>query len=102
MGTPACVKKYAKSSGKSESTLNKVYKRGQGAFFSSGSRPGQSSHSWGCGRVRIFATGKGGARKADSDLIRGKKKKKNMQLGGAVSRGNGIVMKNRLKKTRMM
>ena len=30
MGTPACVKKYAKSSGKSESTLNKVYKRGQG------------------------------------------------------------------------
>ena len=102
MGTPACVKKYAKSSGKSESTLNKVYKRGQGAFFSSGSRPGQSSHSWGCGRVRSFATGKGGARKADSDLIRGKKKKKNMRLGGAVSRGNGIVMKNRLKKTRMV
>ena len=79
MGTPACVKKYAKSSGKSESTLNKVYKRGQGAFFSSGSRPGQSSHSWGCGRVSSFATGKGGARKADSDLIRGNKKKKNMQ-----------------------
>ena len=102
MGTPACVKKYAKSSGKSESTLNKVYKRGQGAFFSSGSRPGQSSHSWGCGRVRSFATGKGGARKADSDLIKGKKKKKKMQFGGAVSRGNGIVMKNRLKKTRMM
>ena len=70
MATPACVKKYAKSSGKSVSTLNKVYKRGQGAYFSSGSRPGQSSHSWGCGRVRSFATGKGGARKADADLLK--------------------------------
>ena len=82
MGTPACVKKYAKSSGKSESTLNKVYKRGQGAYFSSGSRPGQSSHSWGCGRVRSFATGKGGARKADKDLLKGGKKKKKMTKGG--------------------
>tara|TARA_R100000734_G_C3305651_1_gene96145 strand:+ start:544 stop:957 length:414 start_codon:yes stop_codon:yes gene_type:complete len=82
MGTPACVKKYAKSSGKSEATLNKVYKRGQGAYFSSGSRPGQSSHSWGCGRVRSFATGKGGARKADKDLLKGGKKKKKMAKGG--------------------
>ena len=79
---PACVKKYAKSSGKSISTLMKVYKRGQGAYFSSGSRPGQSSHSWGCGRVRSFATGKGGARKADKDLLRGGKKKKKMNKGG--------------------
>ena len=36
-GTPACVKKHAKSSGKSVSTLNKVYKRGLGAYYSSGS-----------------------------------------------------------------
>ena len=82
---PACVKKYAKSSGKSTSTLMKVYKRGQGAYFSSGSRPGQSSHSWGCGRVRSFATRKGGARKADKDLLRGGKKKKKMDTGGAAS-----------------
>jgi hypothetical protein len=72
--TPACVKKYAKSSGKSTSTLMKVYKRGMGAYYSSGSRPGQSPQSWGCGRVRSFATGKGGARKADKDLLKGKKK----------------------------
>jgi len=130
MGTPACVKKYAKSSGKSTSTLNKVYKRGQGAYFSSGSRPGQSSHSWGCGRVRSFATGKGGARKADKDLLKGGKKKKMagggkfpdfskdgkitqkdilmgkgvipkpMQAGGAFSRGCGAVMPNRKRKTK--
>jgi|TARA_R100000482_G_scaffold55405_1_gene19850 hypothetical protein len=84
MATPACVKKYAKSSGKSVSTLNKVYKRGQGAYFSSGSRPGQSSHSWGCGRVRSFATGKGGARKADADLLGKKKKRTKKSMGGGV------------------
>ena len=85
MATPACVKKYAKSSGKSTSTLNKVYKRGQGAYFSSGSRPGQSSHSWGCGRVRSFATGKGGARKADADLLGKKKKKRTKKAKGGES-----------------
>ena len=85
MATPACVKKYAKSSGKSEPTLKKVYKRGQGAYFSSGSRPGQSSHSWGCGRVRSFATGKGGARKADADLLGKKKKKRTKKAKGGES-----------------
>ena len=57
----------------SQSTLNKVYRRGLGAFYSSGSRPGQSAHSWAMGRVRSCVTGKGGARKADKDLIKGKK-----------------------------
>jgi hypothetical protein len=56
----------------SKSTLDKVYKRGLGAYYSSGSR-GVSSHAWAMGRVRSFVTGKGGARKADKDLI-GKKK----------------------------
>jgi hypothetical protein len=44
-------------------------------YYSSGSRPGVSAHQWAAGRVRSFATGKGGARKADADLIRGGKKK---------------------------
>tara|TARA_Y100001937_G_scaffold76332_1_gene103668 strand:- start:2086 stop:2280 length:195 start_codon:yes stop_codon:yes gene_type:complete len=52
-----------------------VYSRGLGAYYSSGSRPGTSAHAWAAGRVRSFATGKGGARKADADLIRGGKKK---------------------------
>lgn len=68
-GTPACVKKHAKSSGMSTSKLNKVYKRGLGAYYSSGSR-NVSASAWACGRVRSFATGKGGARKADSDLMK--------------------------------
>lgn len=68
------IDKYAKSSKFSKGTLEKVYKRGLGAYYSSGSRPGTSAHQWAAGRVRSFATGKGGARKADSDLVRKKKK----------------------------
>ena len=48
--------------------LRKVMRRGQGAFFSSGSRPGQTPISWGIARARSFALGSGGARKADQDL----------------------------------
>ena len=72
----ATLKKYAKSSGISKGTLAKVYKRGLGAYYSSGSRPGVSAHAWAAGRVRSFATGKGGARKADADLLRPKSNKK--------------------------
>tara|TARA_Y100000816_G_scaffold290570_1_gene279595 strand:- start:5385 stop:5630 length:246 start_codon:yes stop_codon:yes gene_type:complete len=60
----------------SKSTLNKVYKRGLGAYYSSGSRPKTSAHAWAMGRVKSFVSGKGGARKADSDLLRGGTKKK--------------------------
>ena len=48
--------------------LRQVVKRGQGAYFSSGSRPGQTPTSWGIARARSFASGSGGARKADADL----------------------------------
>tara|TARA_R100001460_G_scaffold74372_1_gene115472 strand:+ start:14438 stop:14743 length:306 start_codon:yes stop_codon:yes gene_type:complete len=74
-GLEAAIEKYSKSSGFSKEKLRKVAKRGMGAYYSSGSRPGQTPTSWAIGRVRSFATGKGGARKADADLIRGGKKK---------------------------
>jgi hypothetical protein len=54
--------------------LDQVYKRGLGAYYSSGSRPKTSAHQWAMGRVKSFVSGKGGARKADSDLLKGKKK----------------------------
>ena len=69
------LKNKAKKSGISYGTLVKVYKRGQAAYMSSGSRPGVTAHQWAAGRVRSYATGKGGARKADADLRRGGKKK---------------------------
>ena len=58
----------------SKSKLDSVYKRGLGAYYSSGSRPKTSAHAWAMGRVKSFVTGKGGARKADADLLKGKKK----------------------------
>tara|TARA_R100001443_G_scaffold56017_1_gene67119 strand:+ start:404 stop:640 length:237 start_codon:yes stop_codon:yes gene_type:complete len=76
MSMKAVIDKYSRSSGISRSTLEKVYKRGLGAYYSQGSRPKVSAHQWAGGRVASFATGKGGARKADADLLRPKKKKK--------------------------
>ena len=52
-------------------TLVKVYRRGQGAFLSSGSRPRTSMQSWSLGRVNSFLRG---SRKHDTDLRRKKKK----------------------------
>ena len=69
MSRASVIAKYAKSSGISSKTLSKVYSRGLGAYYSSGSRPKVSAHQWAAGRVRSFATGKGGGRKADKDLI---------------------------------
>ena len=66
----------------SKAKLDEVYKRGQGAFFSAGSRPKTSQHSWAMGRVKSFVSGKGGARKADADLLgKGKKKKATKKKG---------------------
>jgi len=70
------IDKYHKSSGISKSVLRKVYSRGAAAYFSSGSRPKTSQHAWAAGRVRSFATGQGGARKADADLLRPKQSKR--------------------------
>ena len=59
----------------SHSKLMQVYRRGLGAYYSSGSRPKVSANAWAMGRVKSFVTGKGGARKADADLLKGGKKK---------------------------
>ena len=60
----------------SKEKLDKVYKRGLGAYQSSGSRPKTSAHQWAMGRVNSFVSGRGGARKADADILRKKSKKK--------------------------
>ena len=52
--------------------LAAVYRRGQGAYLSSGSR-NVSMGAGAMGRVNSFISGKGGARKADADLLRKKK-----------------------------
>ena len=43
-------------------------KKGQGAYYSSGSRPNQTSHSWGTARLASSITG-GKAAAVDYDII---------------------------------
>ena len=69
----ASLRKKAKASKRyTYGTLAKVYRRGQGAFLSSGSRPRTSMASWSMGRVNSFLRG---SRKHDTDLRRKKKRR---------------------------
>ena len=52
--------------------LKKVYRRGQGAWLSSGSRPKISMAGWSMARVNSFLRG---SRKHDTDLRRKTRKK---------------------------
>ena len=66
----ATLKAKAKASKKyTYSTLAKVYRRGQGAFLSAGSRR-VSMSQWAFGRVNSFLRG---SRKHDTDLRKKKK-----------------------------
>lgn len=69
------LKKKSEDSGISLTILKQVYKRGMAAW-NSGHRPGTPQNAWAMGRVNSFATGAGGARKADSDLWSKAKKQK--------------------------
>lgn len=53
--------------------LAKVYRRGQGAYLSSGSRPGTSMSQWAFGRVNSFMRG---GHSQDNDLKRKRRAKK--------------------------
>ena len=58
----------AKVTGIPFKALDEVYKKGEGAFFSSGSRPNQSKDSWARGRMYAYITGGAKVRKADKDI----------------------------------
>jgi hypothetical protein len=53
--------KLAKATGCSISGLRKIVKKGEGAYFSSGSRPNQTAHSWGYARLGSAITGNNAA-----------------------------------------
>tara|TARA_B100001093_G_scaffold232611_1_gene223016 strand:+ start:1148 stop:1636 length:489 start_codon:yes stop_codon:yes gene_type:complete len=46
----------AKKTGCSKKALNQIIKKGQGAYYSSGSRPNQTAHSWGIARLASSIT----------------------------------------------
>ena len=47
----------ARKTGCSVKSLKKIVKKGQGAYYSSGSRPNQTGHSWGRARLASAITG---------------------------------------------
>jgi len=47
----------ARKTGCSVKALEEIVKKGQGAYYSSGSRPNQSAHSWGYARLASAITG---------------------------------------------
>jgi hypothetical protein len=58
----------AKATGCSIDALNKIVKKGEGAYFSSGSRPNQTAQSWGYARLASAITsGKSAA--VDFDIL---------------------------------
>ena len=73
--TKTALKTKAKNSRFTYEQLEKVYRRGQGAYLAGGSR-NVSIEAWAMGRVNSFVTGKGKARQADADLLRPKSKAK--------------------------
>jgi|TARA_Y100001937_G_scaffold12062_1_gene15164 hypothetical protein len=68
MSAPA---KYVKKFGSERA--NKIYRRGLGAYYSSGSRPKMSPHQWAVARLKAHAEGRASVKKADGDLFRKKK-----------------------------
>jgi len=97
----------AKKTKCSLSSLKKIFKKGQGAYFSSGSRPNQTSHSWGYARVASAITGgksaivdfkilEEGCKSGSKALKLATKKKKlgmnnpiKIKIGGGRGRGRG-------------
>ena len=72
--TKAALRKKAEKSRFSYGQLAQVYRRGQGAYLSGGSRNVPMA-AWAMGRVNSFISGNGGARKADKDILSKTRKK---------------------------
>ena len=62
------LKAISKATKCSKKTLNKLIKKGMGAYYSSGSRPNQTAHSW--GKARMYSALSGGpASKIDKPIL---------------------------------
>ena len=61
-------KELSKATGCSLDALKKIVKKGEGAYYSSGSRPNQTPQSWGYARLASAITA-GNAAKVDFDIL---------------------------------
>jgi hypothetical protein len=64
----APTRELAMKTGCSIDALQQIVKKGQGAYYSSGSRPNQTSQSWGLARLASSITA-GKAAKVDYDIL---------------------------------
>tara|TARA_R100000541_G_scaffold11373_2_gene19495 strand:- start:448 stop:873 length:426 start_codon:yes stop_codon:yes gene_type:complete len=59
----------SKATGVPRKALTEVIKKGQGAYYSAGSRPGQTPQSWSRARMYAFLMGGEKVRKVDNHII---------------------------------
>ena len=62
------IRQLAAKTGCTLKSLQAIVKKGQGAYFSSGSRPNQTAHSWGYARLASAITG-GKSAVVDFDIL---------------------------------
>jgi len=72
----------AKKTGCPLSVLKKIVQKGEGAYYSSGSRPNQTPQSWGLARLASALTG-GPAARVDANLLEGCVPARRYKRGGA-------------------
>jgi len=63
-------KNVAKVTGIPFKAIDEVYKKGEGAFYSSGSRPNQTAASWARGRIYAYIMGGKKVRGVDKDITK--------------------------------
>ena len=63
------IPQIARATGIPAKALNAVKRKGMGAYYSSGSRPNQTAHSWGMARMYSYILG-GPTRKIDKEITK--------------------------------
>ena len=91
----------AKKTGCSVDALKKIVKKGQGAYYSSGSRPNQTGHSWGRARLASAITS-GKAAAVDYKILKEgcKKTSKALKLANKARKKHGYGTR-RVPKTKL-
>lgn len=87
-------KELSEKTGCSLKGLQEIVKKGQGAYYSSGSRPNQTAHSWGRARLASAITG-GKSSQIDYHIL-----EKYCSPGSkALKLANNSIYKNNIRKT---
>ena len=63
------TRRLARATGCSLGALKRIVRKGEGAYYSSGSRPNQTAHSWAYARLASAITG-GNAAKVDMHILK--------------------------------